>query len=74
MLFKSPTCVPCAQFLPTFEEWGRGQDEHDVLVIDAADSMDTFRQYRVASVPTVIVEDENGPRKIPSTRAALEDI
>ena len=56
---SSKNCAPCLAYAPTFDKWVYDQDSIEVVLVDIDDNPAIASKYRVMSVPTTIVVDED---------------
>lgn len=57
--FSAPWCGPCQQYKPVFDSWINWQTEVHATNIDIDATPWEGSKYRVMSVPTTILLDEN---------------
>lgn len=60
ILFTTEYCEPCKAFKPLF--MSERAKYHDVIfsIVDATEERDLARKYKVRSVPTLVLLDDNG--------------
>ena len=74
VLFTSPTCPTCKVFKPRFREMAeKVEGKADLYEMDIA-STETWRDYDILSIPTVIVFREGEASEIFSAMLRTEDI
>ena len=56
--FSANFCIPCQQLKPIFDDVVKGIPDVKVVEIDVEEHPDIASNYKVKSIPTVIVTDE----------------
>lgn len=69
--FYTPTCGPCRQMAPLFEEMARDNKDIRFVKVDASESYDLAAKFAIQSVPTFIVFERG--HKIAQTTGANAD-
>lgn len=64
--FEKDNCAPCKTYNPIFEEFKKEHDNIEFETVDVIDKVDLARKYKILSVPTTIVleDDEIVERKM----------
>lgn len=61
--FSATWCVPCKNFAPIFDEVSKDENFKDIefksLDAEDEDAYDIVEKYKIISVPTVLLIDEN---------------
>lgn len=58
--FEADWCGPCSTQEPIVDELDEDRDDLDVKKIDVDEKQDVANQYQVRSLPTIIIESEDG--------------
>ena len=60
--FTASWCAPCQSFKPIME--GLKSDGHDINILDIDKHESLSKEYRIASVPTTIIEEITAPSSV----------
>lgn len=60
LLFTTPYCEPCKAFKPIFISESTKYHDVKFLPVDATEERETARRYKIRSVPTLVLLDDNG--------------
>lgn len=58
--FHAEWCGPCKQQDPIIEELSEDYDDLDIEKVDVDEEKDTASEYGVRSIPTVVIENDDG--------------
>lgn len=58
--FEADWCGPCSTQEPIVDELDEDRDDLDVEKIDVDDKQDVANEYQVRSLPTIVIETEDG--------------
>ena len=68
--FWAPWCGPCKMLSPILDEIARERPDIKVCKVNVDDEMELAREYRILSIPTLIVmRDGNAASKMTGLRA-----
>ena len=68
--FWAPWCGPCKMVSPILDEIAAERPDVKVCKVNVDEEMDLARQYRVMSIPTLmVIQDGQVERKMTGTRA-----
>jgi len=78
--FTASWCGPCQSFKPIME--GLRGEGHDINILDIDKNESLAKEYRIASVPTTIIEEITAPTSVVEvarevgarTRQEIEDL
>lgn len=76
LYFTAPYCVPCKTLGPVLEEAEKNHSNTLFLKIDTVQTPKIAQRYRVMSVPTLIVLENNNiiDKKISPSLSVVEDL
>ncbi|NCD10741.1 MAG: thioredoxin [Negativicutes bacterium] len=60
LLFTTPYCEPCKAFKPIFISERAKYHDVSFSIVDATEERELARKYKVRSVPTLVLLDDNG--------------